>query len=253
MLDVLRLEPLLFPAEFTSHRMRILVNGLDVVSAAYPPGGFYGKPIAGFTPSWLLGVAFFDTVTATVPGRPGGLAVSPEAREVPLGGSDTGEDELAVRINQVGSEVIWDYWRLTDLGTVLKEGPDSGLGIFRFDAQAYASEMTLATARASRMWPARSVAEFLQAVLWREGYGQDGGAWIRSYLAIRAPEERPDVVEVSYHARDLSGLRYAMPGRYVVTFPVDGTDPHAQAQAITHRLGHEDLKPHVHQPHQRRR
>ncbi|RZU77742.1 hypothetical protein EV384_6483 [Micromonospora kangleipakensis] len=240
MLDVLRLEPLLFPAEFTSHRMRILVNGVDVVAAAYPPGGFHGNPVAGFTPSCLLG--------------PGGLAVAPVAREVGLGGSDTTEDELAVRIRQVGSEVIWDCWCLTDIGTVLKEGPEVGLETFRFDAQAYAAEMARATARSSRVWPARSVAEALQAVLWREGYAQDGGAWIRSYVAIRAPEERPDVVEISYYARDLSELRHAMPGRYVVTFPVDGTDPNAQARDIVHRLGHEDLKPlSAHQPRQRHR
>jgi hypothetical protein len=239
-LDVLGLEPLLFPAEFTSHRMRIFVDGVDVVAAAYPPGGFSGRPVAGFMPSWLLG--------------PGGLAVSPEAREVALGGSDTSEDELAVRIHQIGSEVIWDCWRLTAIGRVLKEGPEVGLEIFRFDAQAYASEVARAMARASRMWPARSVAETLQAVLWREGYGQDGGTWIRSYVAIRAPEESPDVVEISYHARDLSGLRNAVPGTYVVTFPVDASDPDAQAQAIAHRLGHEDLKPlSVHRPRQRRR
>ncbi|SCL30060.1 hypothetical protein GA0070624_4002 [Micromonospora rhizosphaerae] len=239
MLDVLRLEPLLFPAEFTSHRTRILVNGLDVVAAAYPPDGFHGKPVAGFTPSWLLG--------------PDGLAVSPDVREVGLGGSDTTEDELTVRIDRAGSEVIWDCWRLTGIGKVIKKGPEVGLGIFRFDAQAYASEISRANARASRMWPARSVAKNLQAVLWREGYGQDGGAWIRSYVAIRAPEERPEMVEISYYALDLSGLRYAMPGTYVVTFAVDRTDPDAQAQAIAHRLGHEDLKPlSVHQPHRQR-
>jgi hypothetical protein len=78
MLDLLELEPLLFSAEFGTHRMRILVNGVDVVAAAYPTGGFYGRPVAGFTPSWLLG--------------PGGLAASPEAREVALGGSDTTEE-----------------------------------------------------------------------------------------------------------------------------------------------------------------
>lgn len=55
MLDDLRLEPLLFPSRFTSHRMRILVNGLDVVAAAYPPDGFHGQPVAGFMPSFLLG------------------------------------------------------------------------------------------------------------------------------------------------------------------------------------------------------
>ncbi|MGC4829861.1 hypothetical protein [Micromonospora arida] len=68
MVDVLRLEPLLFPAEFTSHRMRILVNGLDVVATAYPANGFHGQPVAGFGPSRLLG--------------PDGLAVAPEAREI---------------------------------------------------------------------------------------------------------------------------------------------------------------------------
>ncbi|MGY0003915.1 hypothetical protein [Micromonospora sp. I033] len=240
MLDVLRLEPLLFPAEFTSHRMRILVNGLDVVAAAYPPEGFYGKPVAGFGPSWLLG--------------PDGLAVSPEAREIAVGGSDTTEDELSVRVHQAGSEVVWDCWRLTVIGRVLKEGPEIGLGTSRFDTQAFVSELARATARASRVWPARSVAENLQALLWREGYGQDGGAWIRSYVAVRAPEDRADVIEISYHARDVSGGGYALPGRYVVTLPVDGTDPAVQARAIAHRLGHEDLKPlSVHQPHPRRR
>ncbi|TYB38301.1 hypothetical protein FXF50_11695 [Micromonospora sp. AP08] len=240
MLDVLRLEPLLFPAEFTSHRVRILVNGLDVVAAAYPPDGFHGEPVAGFGPSWLLG--------------PDGLAVSLEAREIAVGGSDTTEDELTVRVHQAGSEVIWDCWRLTAIGRVLKEGPEIGLGIFRFDRQAYTHGIAQATGRASRMWPARAVAENLQSVLWGEGYGQDGGAWIRTYVAIRAPEDRTDVVEVSYCARDRSGSRYALPGRYVVTFPIDGTDPVVQAHVIAHRLGHEDLKPlSVHQPHRRRR
>ncbi|WP_435206981.1 hypothetical protein [Micromonospora sp. bgisy143] len=240
MVDVLKLEPLLFPAEFTSHRTRILVNGLDVVAAPYPPDGFHGQPVAGFAPSWLLG--------------PDGVAVSPEAREVGVGGSDTTEDELTVRVCQAGSEVIWDCWRLKSNGRVLKEEPEIGLGIFRFDPQAYAQELARATERAGRMWPARSVAENLQAVLWREGYGQDGGVWIRNYVAIRAPQDRPDVVEMGYYARDRSGVRYALPGRYVVTFPVDGSDPAVQAQAIAHRLGHENLKPvSVHQPQPRRR
>ncbi|MEU8181716.1 hypothetical protein AB0B85_11255 [Micromonospora sp. NPDC049044] len=240
MVDVLRLEPLLFPAEFTSHRMRILVNGLDVVATAYPADGFHGQPVAGFTPSSVLG--------------PGGLAVAPEAREVAVGGSDMGEDRLTVRVRQAGSEVIWDCWRLTVLDRVHKEGPELGLGSFRFDSHAYAEELAQATERTTRTWPARLVAENLQATLWREGWDQDGGAWIRGYVAIRAPEDRPDVVEISYYARDLSGQRYALPGSYVVTFPVDGTDPDVQAQAIADRLGHEDLKPaSVHQPHRRRK
>ncbi|SBT37254.1 hypothetical protein [Micromonospora auratinigra] len=239
MLDVLKLEPLLFPAEFSSHRMRILVNGLDVVATAYPPDGFHGMPVAGFAPSWLLG--------------PDGLAVSAEAREIAVGGSDTTEDALTVRVHQAGSEVIWDCWHLTAIGRVLRARPEIGLGIFRFDPQAYARELARATGRANRGWPARWVAEDLRAVLWREGFGQDGGPWIRSYVAIRAPEERPDLVEVSYYARDRSGQRFALPGRYVVTFPVDETDPAAQAQAIAHRLGHEDLKPlSAHQPPRRR-
>lgn len=239
MFDVLRLEPLLFPADFASHRMRILVNGRDVVAAAYPPDGFHGKPVAGFAPSWLLG--------------PEGLAVSPEAREVAVGGSDF-EDELAVRIHQAGPEVIWDCWRLTAIGRVLKEWPEIGLGMFRFDLRSYGHEIAQATGRTGRMWLARSVAENLQSMLWREGYGQDGGAWVRGYVAIRAPEERPEVVEISYYARDRSGQRFALPGRYVVTFPVDGTDPAIQAQVIAHRLGQEDLKPlSVHQPHPRHR
>ncbi|MEU8821370.1 hypothetical protein [Actinoplanes sp. NPDC048796] len=43
MVNVLQLEPLLFPAEFGTHRMRILVDGIDVVAAAYGPGGFRGN------------------------------------------------------------------------------------------------------------------------------------------------------------------------------------------------------------------
>ncbi|MGC4748530.1 hypothetical protein ACLQ28_23190 [Micromonospora sp. DT201] len=239
MVDVLRLQPLLFPAEFSSHRMRVLVNGLDVVAATYPPDGFHGQPVARFTPSWMLG--------------PSGLAVAPEARDVAVGGSDTSEDRLTVRVSQSDSEVMWDCWRLIVIGRVVKEGPEIELGIFRFDSNAYAEEIAQATERATRSWPARSVAENLQATLWREGWGQDGGAWIRRYVAIRAPEDRPDVVEISYYARDLSGLRYALPGSYVVNFPIDGTDPAVQAQAIADRLGHEDLKTlSVHQPHRRR-
>jgi hypothetical protein len=238
-LDILKLQPLLFPAEFTSHRMRILVNGRDVVAEAYPPNGFHGMPVAGFMPSWLLG--------------PRGLTGSAEAREVALGGSDTTEDQLSVRIRQAGPEVLWDCWRRTNIETDLKEGPHTGLETFRFDAQAYASELARATAQADKQWPARSVAENLRAVLWREGYSQDGGVWIRSYMAIRAPEDRPDVVEVSYQARDQSGQRSLIPGKYTITFPVHETDPDAQARDIVHRLGHEDLKPlSVHQPRQRR-
>ncbi|GGO16889.1 hypothetical protein [Micromonospora parathelypteridis] len=240
MVDVLRLEPLLFPAEFTCHRMRVLVNGLDVVAAVYPPDGFHGKPVAGFAPSSLLG--------------PDGLVVAPAAREIAVGGSDTSEDQLTVRVSQSGSEVMWDCWRLIVIDRVHMEGPEIGLGIFRFDSHAYAEEIAQATGRATRTWPARLVAEALEASLWREGWDQDGGAWVRRYVAIRAPEDRPDVVEIRYYARDLSGLRYALPGSYVVTFPVDDTDPAVQAQAIAHRLGHEDLKPlSVHHPHQRRR
>ncbi|MEU7876572.1 hypothetical protein [Dactylosporangium sp. NPDC049140] len=240
MVSALRLEPLLFAAEFGSHRMRIFVDGVDVVAAAYGPGGFCGKPVAGFMPSRLLG--------------PHGLAASQNVREVALGGSDTTEDQLTVQIRQVGSAVIWDRWRMVDIETVVKEGPDVGLSTFRFDARAYASELARATAQADRMWPARSVAELLEAMLWRDGYDQDGGTWVRRYTAIRAPEERPDVVEISYYARDMSGLRYAMPGSYVATFPVVPSDPDHQAQVIAHRLGHEDLKPvSVHRPQQRRR
>ncbi|MGC4814715.1 hypothetical protein ACLQ29_29650 [Micromonospora sp. DT228] len=240
MVDVLRLEPLLFPAEFLSHRLRVLVNGVDVVASTYPPDGFHGEPVAGSMPSWLLG--------------PNGLAATPEAREVQVGGSDTSEDRLTVFVRRAGNEVTWDGWRLTVIGRVLKEGPEIGLGDFRFDLHAYAEEIARATERANRMWPARSVAESLQATVWCDGWGQDGGAWIRSYVAIRAPEDRPDVVEIGYYARALSGERYALPGRYVMTFPVDGTDPDLQAQAIAHRLNHEDLKPmSVHHPRRRGR
>jgi hypothetical protein len=85
-------------------------------------------------------------------------------------------------------------------------------------------------------------------------HDEDGGRWIRSCFGVRAPAERPDVVEVSYYARDMNGLRYAMPGHYVVTFPVDTSDPDHQAQVIAHRLGHEDLKPvSIHQPPRHRR
>nr|BFE75480.1 hypothetical protein GCM10020092_087810 [Actinoplanes digitatis] len=83
--------------------------------------------------------------------------------------------------------------------------------------------------------------------------GQDYGSWIRGYPTIRAPRDRPDVVEIGYYARDPTGQRYTMPGRYHITFPVDGTDPAVQAQAIADRLCHEDLKPlSVHQPRRRR-
>jgi hypothetical protein len=229
---------MLFAAEFTSHRTRILVNGVDIVGVAFPAGGFAGRPVAGFTPSWLLG--------------PQGLAVSPEeAREVGLGGSDY-ENRLAARIHRVGSEVIWDCWRVTDMERVVKEGTEVGLEIFRFDAQAYGTELARATVEASRMWPGRAVVEALQAVLRPAGHGLDRGAWIREYGSIYAPEERPDTVEIGYSARDLTGQRYAMPGTYVVTFPVDDTDPDAQARAIAYRLGHEDLKPlSVHRPRRR--
>jgi hypothetical protein len=81
----------------------------------------------------------------------------------------------------------------------------------------------------------------------------DGGTWIRRCIGVRAPEERPDVVEVSYSARDMSGRRYAMPGHYVVTFPVDDADPGRQAEVIAYRVRHEDLKPiSVHRPPRRR-
>jgi hypothetical protein len=119
-LDVLRLEPLLFPAEFGSHRTQISVNGVDILAVAFPTDGWGGRPVAGFTPSHLLG--------------PRGLAVSPgEAREVVLGGSDT-ESRLVARVHRVDSEVIWDCWRVTDMDQVVKEGREVGLEIFRFDA-----------------------------------------------------------------------------------------------------------------------
>ncbi|WP_412738863.1 hypothetical protein [Krasilnikovia sp. MM14-A1259] len=95
---------------------------------------------------------------------------------------------------------------------VVKEGPELGLGTFRFDPQAYAHEIAQAIDRVNHMWPARSVAEKLQAIVLPGAYrqGQDYGSWIRGYPAIRAPEERPDVVEISYYARDQTGQRYAM-------------------------------------------
>jgi hypothetical protein len=217
--------------------MRILVDGIDVVAAAYGPGDFSGRPVAGFTPSRLLG--------------PRGLPASPHGREVALGGSNTGEDQLTVQIRQVGSAVIWDRWRLVELGTVVKEGPDVGLDAFRFDARVYGSEVARAAVQADRMWPARAVAELLKMMV---RHDEDGGTWIRSCFGVRALEERPDVVEVSYYAQDMSGLRHSMPGHYVVTFPIDTSDPDHQAQVIAHRLGHEDLKPvSIHRPPWRRR
>jgi len=87
-ISALRLEPVLFPAEFGSHRVRIFVDGIDAVAAAYGPGGFYGRPVAGFMPSWLLG--------------PHGLTAPQNVREVALGGSDTTEDQLTVQIRRPG-------------------------------------------------------------------------------------------------------------------------------------------------------
>ena len=234
--SVLRLEPLLFPPHFTSHRTRIIVDGIDVVATAYGPSGFRGGPVAGFAPSWLLGLQ--------------GLAASQNPREVDLGGSDTTEDQLTVQVRQVGSVVAWDRWRMVDMSTVVKEGPDVGLSAFRFDVRAYASELARAAVQADRRWPARAVAELLEV---RVRQDEDDGRWIRRLMSIRAPEERPNVVEVSYYARDLSGLRYAMPGHYVVTFPIDNSHPDHQAQIIAHRLSNEDLKPiSIHQPPRRR-
>jgi hypothetical protein len=180
---------------------------------------------AGFMPSHLLG--------------PRGLPASPNAREVELGGSATTEDQLVVQIRQVGTTAIWDRWRLVDLGTVVKDGADVGLGAFRFDAKAYAADLVRAAVDADRRWPARVVAESLKLMVRDD---EDGGRWIRRCFGVRAPQERPDVVEVRFYARDMSGLRYATPGHYVVTFPVDDSDPDPQAQVIAHRLSHEDLK-----------
>ncbi|MFE9747813.1 hypothetical protein ACFYOT_23150 [Saccharothrix saharensis] len=236
--DVLRVEPLLFPVEFSAHRTRVLVNDLDVVAAAYPADGYHGQPVAGAVPSSLLG--------------PDGLVASPRPREVWLGGAGPA-DGLVVRVRLVGSEVVWDGWRMADYHDSSAR-PARRLGDFRFDAAAYASELARATARADRSWPARSVAEHLRAVLWRDGYGQDGGTWVHDYAAIRAPEDDPDVVVVGYRARDVDGPRRALPGTYSMTFPVDGTDPEDQARAIVHRLRHEDLKPlSTHQPRRPRR
>jgi hypothetical protein len=133
---------------------------------------------------------------------------------------------------------------------VVKDGSDVGLSAFRFDAQAYAAELVRAAAHADRRWPARAVAELLAVMVRNE----DGGRWIRDCFGVRAPQERPDVVEVSFYARDVGGVRYAMPGHYVVTFPVDDSDPDRQAQVIVQRLDQEDLKRvSVHQPPRRRR
>jgi hypothetical protein len=139
--SVLRLEPLLFPARFTTHRVRVLVDDIDVVAVVYGPGGFFGQPVAGFTPSFLLGSP--------------GLTASPDGREVALGGSDTTEDRLTVQIRAVDSAVIWDRWRMLDMERVVKEGPDVGLDAFRFDARAYASELDRARRQADLRPPAR--------------------------------------------------------------------------------------------------
>ncbi|SNY47080.1 hypothetical protein [Paractinoplanes atraurantiacus] len=237
MVNVLSLEPWLFYTGFGIHRMRIFVDGVDVVTTAYGPGGFFGQAVTGFTPSRLLG--------------PDGLAASAHARDVPVGGSSTTEDQLTVQICQVGATVIWDHWQMTDMGKLVKNGQDVGLPTFRFDAGAYASELTRAQARTDRKWPARSVAERLTLML-RDN--ETGTMWIRRVTGVHAPENRPAVIEVSYYARDMSGLRYAMPGHYIVTFPVDASaDPHQQAEAIAHRVSHEDLKPiSLHRPRRRR-
>src|SRR5262245_1128221 len=99
--------------------MRILVDAVDVVKAAYGPGGFHGEPVAGFQPASLLASH--------------GLDAAQNAREVAVGGSDTTEDQLLVRIRQVGATVIWDRWRMVVIGRVIKEGPEVGLNSYRFD------------------------------------------------------------------------------------------------------------------------
>jgi hypothetical protein len=99
---------LLFPSEFGAHRVRIFVDGIDVVAAAYGPGGFHGRPAAAFRPSYLLG--------------PQGLNASQGVRVVALAGSDTTENQLTVQIRQVGSAAVWDRCRMVDLGSVVKEG-----------------------------------------------------------------------------------------------------------------------------------
>jgi hypothetical protein len=96
-------------------------------------------------------------VAGFVPSRllgPQRLTATPDAREIALGGSDTTKDRLSA---------------------------------FRFDAQAYASELARATARADRMWPARSVAETLTAMSRQDrdattsGTRPGSGGWVASW------------------------------------------------------------------------
>lgn len=139
-MNVLRLEPLLFPVEFSSHRVRVLVDGKDVVTAAYP-NGWYGLPLAGFAPEWLLGPT-------------GQLAIGDEARTVALGGSDTTEDELMVHLHREHNQVVWSGWQILDMGHLRYAEAATGLGTFRFDTIDYADELVRATARAQRVWHA---------------------------------------------------------------------------------------------------
>jgi hypothetical protein len=235
----LRLQPWLFPPEFTSHRVQVLVDDVDVVAVAFPDGWF-GLPVAGFTPEWLLG-------------SEGQLQAADEPREVALGGSDSSEDSLRVRIHRAGAEVIWDQWRITDIERTLKAGAAVGLGTFRFEAADYGAELARATVVAGRQWPARLVAERLRETLIDQRTKPLIGSWIHGYISVRAPTERPDSVEVRYYARDPGGTRMALPGSYIASFPVDSTDPYQQARAIVARLIDENPVPNsAHRPRTKR-
>jgi hypothetical protein len=192
--------------------LAIIVDGQDIIGRAFARG-------PREDPGQLLG-----------PTSP--LLPSTHPHEVRLAEaicSEACHGALYTRIRRNDSEIVWDRWRNPDVDRV-------ALGVFRFDAQQYETELTRAHHDRGWEWPGRTMARLLRQAIDAEPAVMQ--QWNSSLDSIASPSNRHDRVHMVFTSPPRQVLiefarlfdRPMEHRQYHLRIPVTNEAPAAQAE-----------------------
>ncbi|MFB7277447.1 hypothetical protein ACFCZV_10090 [Streptomyces hydrogenans] len=200
------------PGDRGTVETRILVDGRPILPEIFAHG-------AGDAPERLV-----DT---------GSLRAGPEPREVRLAEAYCTEDccgALYTTVRREGPHVVWSGWR--------RSGRPLDLPEYRFDADAYDSEIARAEQDHDWTWPARSTARLIvtglrdrPGLLTRRGLVQ---GWTGT------SHGEPGTTVVTFFGPPPEGAGTAAPRAYTWLLPDDGTPPQERAARALRRMAEED-------------
>ncbi|MFD4375048.1 hypothetical protein [Streptomyces sp. NPDC058486] len=207
------------PASPDPVETRLLVDGRPILPEAFPQG-------RGDTPEQLL-----DT---------GSLRAGPEPHGVRLGVTSCAESccgGLYVTVRREGPYVVWSDWR--------RPGRLRALPAYRFDADAYDTEIARAEHDHGWTWPARHTARLITAglrdrpdLLTRWGLRQ---GWISTFF------RDPDTTLVTFTGPPPDGPGERRPF-YQWHLPDDGRPPPERAAEVLRRMSETDPRTFAERP-----